>query len=340
MVESKTCCQRIPVKRSDFGLNWKDPGALARSQWPIPTYAYIVYRSLFMMYLVVWDTLNVCSGTATLGARQLLYLTNWSFHVLTLYGIVGALSSAVYCYRPQSSLVLPRQSSTRGKEGIQNDAFVSSDDDVIKMASRQEGGSMDVDENGKEIEGKPSGRASNQGTPKQAPDPLTPWYLKLSWALFNINVMVAPLVTVVYWSVLHDYSPPEEGEVRNPLNVGLNVNVHAMNGILIILDLFVSAHPIRIVHWIYGLAYGFVYIVFTVIYWAAGGVNSWGGTAIYPILDWGEIPGLTCAYVLAIALAIGVIQCIVYALFRLRVYISMKCNRNQSAKAVDITSTV
>ncbi|XP_072164282.1 protein rolling stone-like [Diadema setosum] len=322
--------------RCKFGLKLKDPGALARSQWPIPTYVYIVYRSLFMIYLVIWDTLNVCLGIASLGARQLLYLTNWSFHVLTLYGIVGALSSAVYCYRLQSSLVLPRRSSTRGKEGIQNDAFVSSDDDVIKMASRQGGGSMEVDED-IDVEGKPSTRASSdQGTSKQAPDPLTPWYLKLSWALFNINVMIAPLVTVVYWSVLHDYSPPEEGEVRNPLDVGLNVNVHAMNGILIILDLFVSAHPIRIVHWIYGLAYGLVYGIFTVIYWAAGGVNSWGETAIYPILDWGEIPGLTCAYAVGLLLVLGVIQCIAYALYRLRLYISVKCCHKR--KSVEIST--
>ena len=160
--------------------------------------------------------------------------------------------------------------------------------------------------------------ASSQSRPSK-----TPWYFKLSWLLFNINISIAPLVTVVYWSLLHDFS---DSAGRDPLGFGTNVNIHAINSVLMILDLFVSAYPVRIVHCVYAIAYGVVYVVFSLIYWAAGGVNPYNGEpAIYPVLDWENIPGLTVAFILGFMVVLIVIQCLAYGAYRLRRHLAAKC---------------
>lgn len=150
-----------------------------------------------------------------------------------------------------------------------------------------------------------------------------PWYFKLTWILFNINIAIAPLVSIVYWALLHDYSNGDGS--RDPLGDGVNVNVHGMNSVLIVIDLFVSAHPIRITHIVYVIMYSLVYTVFSLIFWAAGGVDPYGNRYIYPILNWEDIPGLTCAYLLGLAVVLFVVQCFMYSLYRLRLFLAGRC---------------
>lgn len=66
------------------------------SKWPIPGWSYQIYRVLFMVYIVVWMTMNTTWQVDSIGALYLIYLTNWSFIVLTVYGIVAALSSVFF----------------------------------------------------------------------------------------------------------------------------------------------------------------------------------------------------------------------------------------------------
>ncbi|EFX69513.1 hypothetical protein DAPPUDRAFT_300907 [Daphnia pulex] len=47
------------------------------------------------------------------------------------------------------------------------------------------------------------------------------------------------------------------------------------------------------------------YFLFTVAYWAAGGHNEYGGSYIYPVLNWDNLP-LTIPFVMGILTA-GVI---------------------------------
>lgn len=59
--------------------------------------------------------------------------------------------------------------------------------------------------------------------------------------------------------------------------------------------------PTRILHFYIPFAYLFIYMVFSLIYWAVGGKTSGGDTAIYPILDWDNLrvtlPFIVCCAV-------------------------------------------
>ena len=55
----------------------------------------------------------------------------------------------------------------------------------------------------------------------------------------------------------------------------------------VLLDLLLSARPVRIAHVIYPTLTGLSYILFTLVYWSLGGRNEHGSRGIYPpALDW------------------------------------------------------
>lgn len=79
----------------------------------------------------------------------------------------------------------------------------------------------------------------------------------------------------------------------------LNLLVHGGNSLVMLCELIVTAHPIRMAHALYGAGAGLAYGVFSALYWVAGGTDRVGLPAIYPALDWNK-PGMTVLTVIPI----------------------------------------
>lgn len=95
---------------------------------------------------------------------------------------------------------------------------------------------------------------------------------------------------------------------------------HAFNTVYVLLNLCVSAKPIRILHVVYPLLVGVTYMIFSAIYELVGHMGP-----IYPILDWTK-PWRTWipAFVLALVLLVTV-QFALYGIYKLRIYVHQKC---------------
>ena len=122
------------------------------------------------------------------------------------------------------------------------------------------------------------------------------WRHKLQWLVLNIIMNFSVLVTVVYWSFL-----------KVPLPIIFDLTCHTFPSILGIIEILLTPIPVKIQHVVYPLGYGAIYLMFTLIFYLAGGTNSMlEDTAIYPgILDWNE-PGTTCIANLIIVVAIHI----------------------------------
>ncbi|XP_072013838.1 protein rolling stone-like [Amphiura filiformis] len=141
-----------------------------------------------------------------------------------------------------------------------------------------------------------------------------PVYLRISWCLFSISAGVCTMVTMVYWSILFS------AKDATKISLAIEFNVHLVGTVLLFVDLCISAFPMRVIHSVYPCIFGMTYVLFSVIYWAAGGVTSSGRTAIYPILDWDK-PLQTVGFVL-LACVLGILgYAIFYGAYRLRVKI-------------------
>lgn len=104
--------------------------------------------------------------------------------------------------------------------------------------------------------------------------------LKVYWFIYNLIVVYACHVSLVYWGVLYDGK-------KLTLN---NVLVHITNSLGLILDVLIIKHHYRISHFIYPFLSGLIYVTFSFIYTKLGGVDVNGNNYVYPILNWNEKP--------------------------------------------------
>lgn len=149
---------------------------------------------------------------------------------------------------------------------------------------------------------------------------------KASWVLCTIAANVAPLVTALYWAF--DYVPGQYLDASN-------VNAHAVNSVLMIIDIMVCNIPVRIFHVVYPMMYGLIYTIFTIVYWAVGGRNHKNKKYIYAILDYEKNAGLAVLMAaMFVLVAVPISQFLLYGLYRFRVWLVTKrqLTRNEPQK--------
>ena len=144
------------------------------------------------------------------------------------------------------------------------------------------------------------------------------WYQKIQWFLFELSTDAAVIVSIIYWSLIYDGSGV----------TAVSVNVHLVNAIIALVDLWFSGTPVRLFHVIYTMLGGAIYIIFSSIYYAAS------AEAIYSVLDYGERPGTaSAAAVLGVIIAVPVVHCAMYAQYAARFwityYLRKKCGCHQ-----------
>ena len=66
----------------------------------------------------------------------------------------------------------------------------------------------------------------------------------------------------------------------------ISVMVHTGNSIYVLLNILITAMPMRLLHYIHYVIYGLLYTLFTFIYHHAGGTNAHHQPYIYDAIDW------------------------------------------------------
>ncbi len=87
------------------------------------------------------------------------------------------------------------------------------------------------------------------------------WYQMLHWLLFTIGNEGAFLILVLYWSLIF------HGETIS----GVNANTHLINGILSVLDLWVTGLPVNLLHFVYLMIFATIYTTFAGVYYISSG---------------------------------------------------------------------
>ncbi|XP_077996199.1 protein rolling stone-like [Glandiceps talaboti] len=137
----------------------------------------------------------------------------------------------------------------------------------------------------------------------------TPWYFKLSWFLFNISAVSALIITLVYWPAL--------SSLDTDIPFALDFNVHGLNSIIIIIELVIASMPIRILHVVYVVIIGILYLILTVILYYSGWKNPFDNKPyVYPFLDYSENPWLAALSIILIMIGIIFLQLILWLIFK------------------------
>ena len=261
-----------------MSLQW-----LPEGDWQI---LFLMCRWITSMYVLIW----LIQGIVDLGSKYFIYLTNWSFLLLTLYLFVAAISSTLkfIIHRSHGSWSKPHHEH--------NDQHVQSESQTIIGAEC----------------------TTN-----------VVWYQKVQWLLATVALDYALLVSILYWSFVHD---EDDGASA------VNVHVHAVNVIIAIYDIMSSGTVIRLLHVAYGLMFGAAYTVFTIVYYVAGGTNEDGERHIYTFLDYDNHLGRTAVVICIAPVFLVLFHIAIYMLYRMRQWLVSRCCKRQENTSIQAST--
>ncbi|XP_062569332.1 protein rolling stone-like [Saccostrea cucullata] len=338
MACSSVCCLhcRKEFRLKNFGFADVHPARFVMFQWRLPPILYVVYRMVMAVYADFWliytstsfigfgteDMTDIDPGNASTqngtknGTDFVLYpwyayLTNWTYLLLSLYLTWHFFVTVAYLLQnpmPLNSRPDPSLHRRIFSELNPSGSFYNTSDYNSVIAT-----SMD---------------------PVIGSDSMVlPWYFKLTWVLYNMANVGSLLVTVVFFVFLWP--------MFNTSNIGLfNLQLHGINTVLTGIELFLTAIPYRLYHYIYTLMYGLAYLIFSAIFYAAGNTDP-----IYRgVLDWSK-PGQTAVFILLLGFVfMPILQAFLFFIYKLRLLIYKEIskdvivNENEDAFSSDINN--
>lgn len=152
---------------------------------------------------------------------------------------------------------------------------------------------------------------------------------RLYWFLYVVTTNVAIGVTVCYWLAV--YNP--EIHHLDPLNIMM----HVCNSVLMLIDLFVASIPFRLRNFWWCLSIVMFYLVFSVIYYAAGGLDKQGYHYIYKILDWKK-PARTALVCAGGLTFVAVLHCVTCMLANTRDRLYRRITEKLNSRSAQITT--
>ena len=267
----------------------------------------LVYRFAVAAFCTGWMI------TSVIRRNWFIWLSNWSFLLVTVYFICATIVTAIH-YKRERKLE-GKSASDQMKNGEANSASkakcgeaADSDENVnsICKPSHKLGTDDACDENDE------MPFTSDAFEPPRA-FPMA-WFHQALWVIYNIASVAAIMVTLSFWLLIFSAS----NGVR-----AVTVILHGVNSIVMVGDTMLSSIPVRLFHVIYPMLYFIFYIMFTVIRWAAIGQSY-----IYPQTDYTGRPVLAAVSQLCLFfIGLPLCQVVVFGLYRLRVWIKTKSGK-------------
>ncbi|KAH8248928.1 hypothetical protein KR032_004334, partial [Drosophila birchii] len=147
------------------------------------------------------------------------------------------------------------------------------------------------------------------------------WVIQIYWVFFWITLCIEQLVALTYWTLLY----PRDRARTNPLYISTFYNIwtHALSAIIFTVDHLVVAQPARLLHFVYPVGFCLVYVLFTMIFYWAGGVNLMGRPYIYPFLNYSK-PKKSATLLTLLLLLLIFCSVFQYGVYRFRIYLARK----------------
>ena len=120
-----------------------------------------------------------------------------------------------------------------------------------------------------------------------------PWYVRATWLLQSIVVNGAFFVFVLFWLLVAPFK-------KDPIGP-LSYFTHGVNFALVVADVAASNTPFYFAHSLYYFAYAAAYLLFSLLYYEAGGTDCKGNPYVYSVLDWRK-PGAAATTSLGVLL--------------------------------------
>eukprot|EP00731_Ephydatia_muelleri_P029873 Em0021g396a len=159
------------------------------------------------------------------------------------------------------------------------------------------------------------------------------WYFQLSWFLYTSACVLALGVTFTYWLLLCTLSKSRSNPCNATTEAGCatlfnstsepscqpnptNLHLHGVNAIVVILDIWMSRVPFRLLHCFNSIVFSAFYLVFSLIYWLAHDRTEAG--VIYSVLDYSDKKLTSVAYATLLLLMPPLFYLVLFAVAKAR----------------------
>ncbi|XP_072181354.1 uncharacterized protein [Diadema setosum] len=144
---------------------------------------------------------------------------------------------------------------------------------------------------------------------------------QIQWFLFNLTATPS-IITTFDWGPLY-FAKSEK------VSILLYVSIYLLPSVVCLIEIFLTLIVVRFLHVVYPALFLISYLLFTVIYWVAGGTDPFGNPFTYYFLDFGNYPGIAAAHIVGFSFATLLVQAILKGLYILRV----RCMDSQRTEA-------
>lgn len=246
-----------------------------------------------MLYFLFWLAVTIVHAVDGVHFKYFIFLTHWGFIAWNGYLVLSAVTVTAAVLGPFGKWE---------EFGAKHDGRDSRNQLPSTSSDSSNSGS-----------GCPEMATSSQSSAGCSPVLLEASF-KLQWALFLVGGEYAVVISVLYWTFYTGST--NSGQNLYSLD---SLHLHAINGIFAVVEIWLSGIPVRICHVVYSIAFGCAYILFTVLYYAAGGRDSVGNRYIYPFLDYGSNAGAAISLAVSCAVfLVGGVHLLFFVQYKIR----------------------
>lgn len=306
-----------------------DTEAFYLPQWQRLSPAFVLYRLLTAFFTVscLVNYIISTSNDPDTDHNVMAYLTTWAYIVLVLHFHLAAIITCYWTYkRYRGDIDVSNYTTVIARSRLRKDGRVKPPPPpaaVQLTASSTIGDVLDrpVLETQESVESAVFIENTDQTT----------WYMKLSWMFYNITFVSAIVVTLVFFGAVYPNLSPEDRKAALGISFE-DLSVHGLNTLLVLMEVALSAYPVRLLHALYPILYGLLYMIFNISYWSFDMKHN----IIYEgMLDWNHPIRCLILVVALVFFVTPLLQIVHFLFYKLRDTVFNRTSRQDSISTIN-----
>ena len=272
-------------------------------QW-LPLPLFLLYRLIVFAYMAAWLIAHGAIRGETSGLYWFIYITDWAF-LLQVIAMAGVTLVTLIYYTCTLNNKNEKEDSRMSRcLPVQE---VSSD-----MLYRQDN---------------------------------LHWVIRIVWVTYIVAATSTVLAGLGYWTIVYDSNCSSDNQTMDNTSIShameinstsssadncgpdaASLHAHGVNILILFIDLILSLIPFHLLHFLYPCILTTAYVVFSGVFYAAGGTDRHGHRYIYKALDYENSPLTSSIAAVCLCIVPAVVYLIPFTLALLRDIVYQRLN--------------
>ena len=172
------------------------------------------------------------------------------------------------------------------------------------------------------------------------------WVIRIVWVTYIVAATSTVLAGLGYWTIVYDSNCSSDSQTPHNTSIShamemnsttsssaekcgpdaASLHAHGVNILILFIDLILSRIPFHLLHFLYPCILTTVYVVFSGVFYAAGGTDRHGNRYIYEALDYENSPVTSTVAAVCLCITPAAIYLIPFTVALLRDIVHQRLN--------------